>query len=130
MILPVILNVSRLTDSCIVTITARIELVTVAKFVLFFQKHLKKIKEAESSAERNTLRMQTMTSVINHRTQSELDRKELAVDLAETLIKANIPVEKLDHPAMRDFLERRVPGAGAIPSANSVRQWYLPTVGY
>ena len=71
-----------------------------------------------------------MTAVINHRTQAELDRKELALDLSETLIKANIPVEKLDHPAIRDFIKRRIPGAGAIPTANSVRKWYLPTVSY
>ena len=71
-----------------------------------------------------------MTSVIliNYRSQAEFDRRDLAVDLSETLIKANIPVEKLDHPAFMDFIKRRVPGGGAIPSASSARQWYLPTV--
>ena len=78
--------------------------------------------------EGTTLRMQTMKSVINYRTDAEFARKELAVDLSESLLKANIPIEKLDHPAIRDFLEQRVPGAGSIPTANSVRKWYLPTV--
>ena len=50
------------------------------------------------------------------------------MDLSEALIAANIPIEKLDHPALRQFLENRVPGAGAIPTAAGVRQWYLPTV--
>ena len=51
-----------------------------------------------------------MRTVIDHRTE------------------ANVPLEKLDHPAMSDFLQRRVPGAGRIPEAKSVRKWYLPTV--
>ena len=53
-----------------------------------------------------------MTSVIliNYRSQAEFDRRDLAVDLSETMIKANIPVEKLDHPVFMDFIKRRVPG--------------------
>lgn len=73
-------------------------------------------------------RIQTMRSVINHRTDAEYARKELAVDLTEALVAANIPIEKVDHPAIRRFLENRVPGAGGIPAADSVRRWYLPTV--
>ena len=67
-----------------------------------------------------------MKSVINHRTEAELERKELAIDLGETLLKVNIPVEKLNHPAFRDFVERRIPGGGTIPKASSFRQWLLP----
>ena len=40
------------------------------------------------------------TSYIN-RTEAELDRKELAIDLGETLLKANIPIEELNHPAFQ-----------------------------
>ena len=54
--------------------------------------------------------------------------KGLAIDLGETLLKANIPVGKLNHPAFRDFVERRIPGGGAIPKASSFRQWLLPTI--
>ena len=79
---------------------------------------------------RSDARLQTISSVITCRTEAELARKELAMDLSETLqlVKANIPLERLDHPAVRDFIERRIPGAGAIPLANTVRQWYLPSI--
>ena len=73
-------------------------------------------------------RLQTLNTVINHKTDAQYARKLLAVDLSEALIAANIPIEKLDHPALRQFLENRVPGAGSIPTAAGVRQWYLPTV--
>ena len=74
----------------------------------------------------HTERLQTVHSVLKCRTDAESSRKELATDLSEALVAANIPVEKLDHPAIRRFLEKRVPGAGAIPTANRIRQWYLP----
>ena len=76
----------------------------------------------------HTERLQTVHSVLKCRTDAESSRKELATDLSEALVAANIPVEKLDHPAIRRFLEKRVPGAGAIPTANRIRQWYLPTL--
>ena len=76
----------------------------------------------------HTERFQTVHSVLKCRIDAESSRKELATDLSEALVAANIPVEKLDHPAIRRFLEKRVPGAGAIPTANRIRQWYLPTL--
>ena len=76
----------------------------------------------------HTERLQTVHSVLKCRTDAESSRKELATDFSEALVAANIPVEKLDHPAIRRFLEKRVPGAGAIPTANRIRQWYLPTL--
>ena len=72
--------------------------------------------------------MQTIRSVMSFRTDAKYTRKELAVDLNEALIAANVPIEKLDHPAIRQFLENKVPGAGSIPTTDCVRKWYLPTI--
>jgi hypothetical protein len=93
-----------------------------------FQKHIECVAKSTEVADTRTERLQTVHSVLQCRTDAESSRKELAIDLSEALVAANIPVEKLDHPAIRQFLERRVPGSGAIPSANRIRQWYLPTV--
>ena len=57
-----------------------------------------------------------------------MERKELTIDLGETLLKANISFEKLNHPALRDENQRKIPGRGAIPKASSFRQWLLPTI--
>lgn len=40
----------------------------------------------------------------------------------------NISLKKIDHPAFRCFLHRHVKGSGAIPKADSLRLWYLPTL--
>ena len=93
-----------------------------------FQAHTEKSASLKDRLENRNERIQTLKSVINYRTDAEFARKELAVDLSEALVAANIPVEKLDHPALRQFLEDRVPGASSILSASGVRQWYLPTV--
>ena len=61
------------------------------------------------------LRMNTTKAAINHRTEAELERKELAVDLCKAMLKANTPLEKLSDPAFRDSIERRILGGGAIP---------------
>ena len=66
-------------------------------------------------ADNRNERLQTLNTVINHKTDAQYARKLLAVDLSEALIAANIPIEKLDHPALRQFLENRVPGLEVFP---------------
>ena len=41
------------------------------------------------------------------------------------LASANIPLQKTDHPAVRDFLQKRVINGGAVPGANQLRDVYL-----
>ena len=66
-------------------------------------------------ADNRNERLQTLNTVINHKTDAQYARKLLAVDRSEALIAANIPIEKLDHPALRQFLENRVPGLEVFP---------------
>ncbi|XP_066473343.1 uncharacterized protein [Tiliqua scincoides] len=56
-------------------------------------------------------------------------KDEFILDTVEAFIKANIPVEKLDHPAIRAWLNKYVQGSGDLPSANRLRQHYIPAVG-
>lgn len=90
--------------------------------------HKLKVDNSKASEENQRLRMQSMATVVQHSTAAALTRKELDTDLCRTFLTCNIPLEKVDHPALRDFLERRVQGAGAIPSAEQLRQTYIPIV--
>ena len=38
---------------------------------------------------------------------------------------ANIPLSKVDHPAVRNFLQTRVENGGAIPQAHQLQECYL-----
>ncbi|KYO25680.1 hypothetical protein Y1Q_0001836 [Alligator mississippiensis] len=48
--------------------------------------------------------------------------REAALAFVEAFTAANIPLEKLDHPRLRDYL----PGTGGLPCAARLRQDYLP----
>ncbi len=41
-------------------------------------------------------------------------------------MRANIPLEKADHPAVQQFLSIHVKGGGAIPKSDSLRTVHLP----
>lgn len=41
------------------------------------------------------------------------------------LAAANIPLSKTDHPAVRQFLLRRVQNGGAIPQVKQLQEYYL-----
>lgn len=41
------------------------------------------------------------------------------------LAAANIPLSKTDHPAVREFLLKRVTGGGAIPQSKQLQETYL-----
>ena len=42
--------------------------------------------------------------------------------------RSNIPLEKSDHPAVKNFLKMHVIGGGEIPSASALRKNWLPKV--
>ena len=92
------------------------------------KKHVEKVLNRSEITENRATRLQTLKTVVNARTDAEYSRKEVAIDLAEALLCANIPLEKLDHPAIRRFIDNRIEGAGSIPQSSSVRRWYLPTI--
>ncbi|PSN50213.1 hypothetical protein C0J52_07788 [Blattella germanica] len=47
----------------------------------------------------------------------------------ENVLKANIPLNKLDEPAMREYLKKYVPGSGDLPTASRLRTEYMPRCG-
>ena len=59
------------------------------------QKHVIKVAQLGPKAENRSDWLQTIRSVMSFRTDAEYARKELAVDLSEALIAANVPIEKV-----------------------------------
>uniref|UniRef100_H3A0T3 CGG triplet repeat binding protein 1 n=1 Tax=Latimeria chalumnae TaxID=7897 RepID=H3A0T3_LATCH len=50
------------------------------------------------------------------------------MELVDALASANILLEKLDHPKLCEFIQWNVQNAGCLPSANKLRQDYLPKI--
>ncbi|GFO18216.1 CGG triplet repeat-binding protein 1 [Plakobranchus ocellatus] len=53
------------------------------------------------------------------------ERNELCMEWVAMLAAANIPLSKTDHPAVRDFLHKKVVNGGAIPHRKQLQECYL-----
>ena len=55
-------------------------------------------------------------------------KDKLVMDVVESFRSANIPIEKLDNPKLREFFQNSVKGGGSLPNANTLRQIYMEKV--
>lgn len=69
-----------------------------------------------------------MEELKNTSTQHEENQSSppLGKKLCEMFLKANIPLKKISHPAVRKFLEEYVPSEESVPSESTLRQKYVP----
>lgn len=66
----------------------------------------------------------TITGCQERSTAASAAQEKLNMDLVESFMAANIPLEKLDNPRLREFMHTNVKGGGAIPQANTLREVY------
>ncbi|XP_029462051.1 CGG triplet repeat-binding protein 1 [Rhinatrema bivittatum] len=60
--------------------------------------------------------------------QAEKERVDICKAWVKTLAGANIPLSKIEHPLVREFLNSRVRNGGAIPGRTQLTETYLPEV--
>jgi len=68
-------------------------------------------------------------STIERSEAVELNQDEslpLGKKLCEMFLKANIPLKKLSHPAVRDFLQTNLRNNEPLPSESTIRQKFVP----
>jgi len=53
---------------------------------------------------------------------------QICQELVRVFTATNIPLSKLDHPLLRDFLQQKVINGGAIPRSHQLQEAYLPDV--
>uniref|UniRef100_H3A8A2 HAT C-terminal dimerisation domain-containing protein n=1 Tax=Latimeria chalumnae TaxID=7897 RepID=H3A8A2_LATCH len=97
------------------------------------QRHLelechRRKRAADSALLGNVKKNKTIASLFKKTTESSETRHLATVELVDAFASANIPLEKLDHPKLREFIQRNVQNAGSLPSANKLRQDYLPKI--
>lgn len=91
------------------------------------QKHCQSEKHLMRKFGKSTeSRLATVEETLQNSKKVKDSKDEFILDTVEAFIKANIPVEKLDHPAIRAWLNKYVQGSGDLPSANRLRQHYIP----
>ncbi|KAG2457022.1 CGBP1 protein, partial [Polypterus senegalus] len=60
--------------------------------------------------------------------QSTAAKDTLVMELVEAFMAANIPLEKVDNPTMRSFMQKNPKGGGGIPQANTLRELYVTRI--
>ncbi|XP_067915499.1 CGG triplet repeat-binding protein 1-like [Heterodontus francisci] len=66
-----------------------------------------------------------MVSSLVKSTESSEDLQLVIMEFVDAFPCANIPLEKLDHPKLRVFIQRNVQNGGCLPSENKLQQDYL-----
>jgi len=59
-------------------------------------------------------RQATINGCHERQTEASAAKDRIVVNLVETFMAANIPLEKLDNPKMREFLDTAVKGSGGV----------------
>ena len=71
-------------------------------------------------------RQATITGCQERMTEASAAKEKLVLNLVEAFMSANIPLEKLDNPKMREFVNTSIKGGGGVPLANTLREKYVP----
>lgn len=98
--------------------------------------HLQSKRHSEQSAKRKVevdagvtpKRQTTLAGCKERQTAASAAKEDLVVDLVRAFMSANIPMEKLNNPQLRNFFSANVRGGGDIPQANWLREHYVPKV--
>lgn len=91
--------------------------------------HLETVKH-KKSVERKTQgessKSQTLLTTLQETVGNQRNANEFTMDLAKAFLEANIPLHKMSHPSMNEFLEKHT--KYAAPSETTLREKCLPTL--
>ena len=79
----------------------------------------------EPRRSRQPKRQATIAGSLEKATAASTFKETLVLELVEAFMMANIPLEMLDNPKMRNFIETHVKGGSAIPQANQLRESFV-----
>lgn len=90
--------------------------------------HAEKRRLQDESEQRSVKKQATISGSFKRVTEARDARNVAHFELVEALTAANIPLYKLDHPRLRDYLQKNITNLGALPTSHQLRAHYLPKV--
>ena len=90
--------------------------------------HIEKRKRLDEESEVRAKKQATITGSFQKVTDSRDARNIAHFELVEAFTAANIPLNKLDHPKLKEYLQTNVKNVGTLPSSSQLRNHYLPKV--
>ncbi len=85
-------------------------------------------RQAEDAAGPPNKKQATIPGCNDRATAASAAQEKVVMDLVAAFMAANIPLEKLDNPTLREFVKLNVKGGGAVPKANTLRDIYVQKV--
>lgn len=95
---------------------------------LISQSHIKKRKAQDDEENKKSKKQASIVGAFQRQTDSRDARNVAHFELVEAFSAANIPLQKLDHPKLREYLQTNVKNLGQLPNSASLRTDYLPKV--
>ena len=95
---------------------------------LLTQLHVTKRKQLDDLEDIRVKKQVTIVGSFQRITESRDARNMSHFELVEAFTASNIPLNKLDHPKLREYLQANVKNLGALPSSSQLRSQYLPKV--
>lgn len=89
--------------------------------------HLAKAQK-QADSEQSSKKQTTVAGVFQKATSSRDAKNVAQFELVEAFAAANIPLNKLDHPKLRNYLTKNVSNLGQLPQASTLRSSILPKV--
>jgi len=80
------------------------------------------------SQRRTGKKQATIAGSFKRITEARDSRNVAHFELVEAFTGANIPLNKLDHPKLQEYLQHNVKNLGALPASTQPRTQYLPKV--
>lgn len=97
------------------------------------QKHVKSAnhmnKKNPIASTSGTKRQMSITSGFERQKRAKQENDTFVEDTVNMCLKANIPLHKLDHPAVREYIAKYVPGSGTLPCGDTLRRKVVPLCG-
>ncbi|XP_070506833.1 uncharacterized protein [Chironomus tepperi] len=95
-------------------------------------KHIKSSSHMQKSSSASGSGNKRQSSIVNafeQQKRAKLENDNFVHDVVKTFLDANIPLEKLDHPSVRQFFSKYIAGSGCLPMATNLRTKVVPNIG-
>nr|CAD7452593.1 unnamed protein product [Timema tahoe] len=88
--------------------------------------HLRRKEEQKTHGLKRQL---SITEVCDKQKKAKTEKLVFIDDTVKMCLKANIPINKLDYPAVREYLKKHIPGFGDLPCGRNLRQNFVQPIG-
>nr|CAD7401385.1 unnamed protein product [Timema cristinae] len=92
-------------------------------------KHVVSAGHLRRKEEHNLKRQLSITEVCDKQKKTKTEKLVFIDDTVKMCLKANIPINMLDHPAVREYLKKHIPGFGDLPCGRNLRQNFVQRIG-